>query len=82
MDQPTVERIRTAISEYLNVSPAEIVPEVSYIEDLGADSLDLVGLVANLESEFDISIPETDYEKLVTFGDTLAYLDNRLLAVQ
>jgi acyl carrier protein len=82
METVTVERIRTAISSYLNVEPSKIQSEVSYIVDLGADSLDLVGLIANLEKELQIDIPEEDYELLTTFGETLSYLEAKLGPVQ
>ena len=59
-------------------SKEEIKPEASFIDDLGADSLDIVELVMAMEEEFDIEIPDDDAEKIQTIGDALAYVKTRL----
>jgi len=72
------ERVTHIIVNHLNVSQAEVVPEASFVDDLGADSLDIVELVMAMEEEFDIEIPDDDAEKIQTIGDALAYLKERL----
>jgi acyl carrier protein len=74
------ERISEIIVTQLGATPAEIVPEASFIDDLGADSLDLVEMVMAMEEAFDIEIPDDDAEKLQTIGDAVAYLKTRLEA--
>ena len=66
------------IVEQLGASREEIVPEASFIDDLGADSLDIVELVMAMEEAFDIEIPDEDAEKIQTFGDVVSYLKDRL----
>ena len=68
------EKVREIISEKLNVDPDEIKLESSIVDDLGADSLDIVELVMALEEEFDIEIPDADAEKVVTVGDVVEYI--------
>ncbi len=65
------------IVEQLGVSREEIVPEASFIDDLGADSLDIVELVMAIEEKFDIEIPDDDAEKIQTIGDAFAYIRER-----
>ena len=71
-------RITDLIVEQLGVSKDEIVMKASFIDDLGADSLDIVELVMSMEEEFDIEIPDEDAEKIQTIGDAIAYLEERL----
>ena len=66
------------IVEQLGASREEIVPEASFVDDLGADSLDIVELVMAMEEAFDIEIPDEDAEKIQTFGDAVSYLKDRL----
>jgi acyl carrier protein len=66
------------IIEQLGVTKEEMVPEASFIDDLGADSLDIVELVMAMEETFDIEIPDDDAEKIQTIGDAVAYLRDRL----
>jgi acyl carrier protein len=73
-------RISDIIVEQLGVSKEEIKPEASFIDDLGADSLDIVELVMAMEEEFDIEIPDDDAEKIQTIGDALSYLKERVSA--
>jgi acyl carrier protein len=66
------------IVEQLGASQEEIVPGASFVDDLGADSLDIVELVMAMEEAFDIEIPDEDAEKVQTFGDVVSYLKGRL----
>ena len=72
------ERITDLIVEQLGVSRDEVVAKASFVDDLGADSLDIVELVMSLEESFDIESPDEDAEKLQTIGDATAYLKERL----
>ncbi len=71
-------RVTDLIVEQLGVSKDEIVMNASFIDDLGADSLDIVELVMSMEEEFDLEIPDEDAEKIQTIGDAIAYLEERL----
>jgi len=66
------------ISQNLGVSTDEIVPDASFIDDLGADSLDIVELVMLIEREFDIEIPDEDAEKISTVQDAIDYINDHL----
>ncbi|ADL69002.1 acyl carrier protein [Thermoanaerobacterium saccharolyticum] len=70
------EKIRDIIVEQLGVDPEEVTMESSFIDDLGADSLDIVELIMALEEEFDVEIPDEDAEKIKTVGDVVEYLKN------
>ena len=72
------ERIRQLIVDQLGVSAEEIRPEVSFLDDLGADSLDIVELVMAMEEEFDVEIPDDDAEKIQTIGDAFAYIKEKV----
>jgi acyl carrier protein len=74
------QRVTDLIVEQLGVSRDEVVPRASFIDDLGADSLDIVELVMCLEEEFDIEIPDEDAEKIQTIGDAISYLKECLEA--
>ena len=76
----TEGRVREIICEHLGVGEEEVTPEASFIEDLGADSLDIVELVMAMEEEFDVEIPDDDAEKIQTIGDAIAYLKEKLEA--
>ncbi|MDH5306040.1 MAG: acyl carrier protein [Myxococcales bacterium] len=76
----TDERVSRIIVDQLGVSLEEIRPESSFIDDLGADSLDIVELVMAMEEEFDIEIPDEDAERIRTIGDAYAYVRERLEA--
>ncbi|MFN2363645.1 MAG: acyl carrier protein [Halarsenatibacteraceae bacterium] len=69
------ERVKNLIVEELAVDPDEVTIESSFIDDLGADSLDVVELVMALEEEFDIEIPDEDAEKIETVQDAIDYLE-------
>ena len=68
------EKIKNIIVEQLQVSETAITEDASFIDDLGADSLDLVELIMALEEEFGIEIPDGDAEKVVTVGDVVNYI--------
>ncbi len=71
----TEDKIKKVIAEKLSVDLEEVVMEASFVDDLGADSLDLVELIMSMEEEFDLEIPDDDAEKLVTVQDALNYLN-------
>ncbi|TAK47384.1 MAG: acyl carrier protein [Saprospiraceae bacterium] len=68
------ERVTKIIVEKLGVEESEVTPEASFTNDLGADSLDTVELIMELEKEFDISIPDEQAEKIQTVGQAIEYL--------
>lgn len=68
--------VKKVVVEQLNVDEASIKMESKIIEDLGADSLDVVELIMALEEKFDIEIPDADAEKLVKIEDVVTYIDN------
>lgn len=69
------ERVRDLVVEQLGVSQDQVTPQASFIDDLGADSLDTVELVMAFEEEFGIDIPDEDAEKMVTVNDAIKYLE-------
>ncbi len=71
------ERIKNIIVEQLGVGLDEVTPEASFIEDLGADSLDIVELIMALEEEYDMEIPDEDAEKIQTVNDVTTYVQGR-----
>ncbi len=75
MSQETVEaRVKALIADQLGVGEDEILPEKSFIEDLGADSLDIVELVMTIEEVFEIDIPDDDAENIRTVKDAMDYI--------
>lgn len=73
--RPSIEaRIREIIAEQLGLRIEEIKNEASFLEDLGADSLDIVELIMAMEEEFDVEIPDEDAEKMLTVQDTIDYV--------
>ncbi len=68
------EKIAKIICEQLDVPENDVVPEASFVDDLGADSLDQVELIMAMEEEFDISIPDEDAEKIATVKDAIDYV--------
>ena len=74
------DKIKEIIVEQLGVAADEVVPEASFIDDLGADSLDIVELVMALEEEWGIEIPDDDAEKIQTIQDAINYIEERVKA--
>lgn len=74
------ERLRSIVVEQLGVSKEEVTNEASFIEDLGADSLDIVELIMALEEEYEIEIPDEDAEKMQAFNDVVSYITEKLAA--
>ena len=72
------EKVKEIIVNQLGVSDTAVTMEASFIDDLGADSLDIVELVMALEEEFDIEIPDEDAEKAVTVGDVVDYMKENI----
>lgn len=72
------EKIIGMIAEELGLSPEEVKPEATFIEDLGADSLDVVELIMKMEEEFNISIPDEDAEKIKTVQDAINYIKSKV----
>jgi acyl carrier protein len=71
------ERVKAIIVEQLGVSLEDVKPAASFIEDLGADSLDIVELIMALEEEYDLEIPDEDAEKIQTVDDVTKYIQNK-----
>jgi acyl carrier protein len=71
------EKVKDIIVEQLGVNPEQVTPTASFIEDLGADSLDIVELVMAFEEEFSVEVPDEDAEKLQTVGDVNKYIEER-----
>ena len=74
------ERVKEIIMEQLGVSAEQVTPAASFIDDLGADSLDTVELVMALEEEFGVEIPDENAEKIRSVGDAMGYLKEHLAA--
>jgi acyl carrier protein len=70
-----IEKVKQIISEQLGVEESEVTPSASFVDDLGADSLDTVELVMALEEQFDIEIPDEDAEKIRTVQDAIDYIE-------
>ncbi len=68
--------VKEVVVEQLNVNPDEVKEESKFVEDLGADSLDVVELVMALEEKFDIEIPDEDAEKITTVSDAIKFIEN------
>jgi len=73
----TFDRVKKVVVEQLDVSPEEVTPTASFVEDLGADSLDVVELVMAFEEEFQIEIPDEDAEKISKVEDAVSYIDEK-----
>ncbi len=70
-------KVKKIISEQLSVPEEDVVPEASFVDDLGADSLDLVELIMAMEEAFDVSIPDEDAEKIKTVKDAMDYVSKQ-----
>ena len=71
--EEVVEKLKTIVSDRLGVEKDQVTPEKSFVEDLGADSLDIVELIMGIEEEFEIEIPDDDAEKLTSVGEAMKY---------
>ncbi|MBP6962797.1 MAG: acyl carrier protein [Armatimonadetes bacterium] len=74
---PTFDRVKKVVVEQLDVNEEEVTSDASFVDDLGADSLDVVELVMGLEEEFDIEIPDEDAEKITTVADAVGYIEEK-----
>ncbi len=75
--EDTVKRLKDLIADKLRVNVADVRQDASFIDDLGADSLDIVELVMAIEKEFDIAIPDEDAEKIATVQDAINYITDK-----
>jgi len=73
-----MDRVKELVVEQLGVDAEEVTEEATFIDDLGADSLDIVELVMAFEEEFDLEIPDEDAEKIRTVGDAVEYIKSKL----
>jgi acyl carrier protein len=80
MGETVTEKVREIVASQLGVEESEVTPEASILDDLGADSLDVVELVMALEEEFDLEVPDEDVETLRTIGDVARYIAERVRA--
>jgi acyl carrier protein len=71
-------KLKELVIDRLNVEEDQIKPDASFVEDLGADSLDIVELIMGIEEEFDVEIPDEDAEKLTNVAEALAYVKGKL----
>ena len=76
-DKSIEEKVKDIIVEQLGVNPEQVTTTASFIEDLGADSLDTVELVMAFEEEFSVEVPDEDAEKLQTVGDVVKYIEEK-----
>lgn len=76
------ERVTQIIVDQLGVESSEVMPEASFVDDLGADSLDRVELIMAFEENFDMEIPDDDAEKIVTVQDAIAYIQKNAKSVK
>ncbi len=73
-----LEKIKEIVAEQLDVDPEEVVPEASFVDDLGADSLDLTELIMAMEDEFGMEIDDEEAQKLRTVQDVIDYIESKL----
>jgi acyl carrier protein len=76
--EEVLAKLKDLVMDRLNVEEDQIKPEASFVEDLGADSLDIVELIMGIEEEFEVEIPDEDAEKLTNVGEALAYVKTKL----
>lgn len=76
-DKSVEEKVKEIIVEQLSVNAEQVTPEAKFVEDLGADSLDVVELVMAFEEEFGVEVPDEDAEKLLTVGDVIKYIEEK-----
>lgn len=75
-NEEIVKQVKDIIVDKLGVEESEVTETASFTNDLGADSLDTVELIMELEKEFDLTIPDEEAEKIVTVGDAIAFIEN------
>ena len=75
MNSDIFEKVRKIIADKLDIEPDKISPDASFLDDLGADSLDIVELIMELEEEFNLEIPDEDAEKIRTVADAVTYIE-------
>ena len=73
----TLERVKKVLVEQLDVDASSITPEASIVDDLGADSLDIVEIIMGLEDQFDVEIPDEDAEKITTVQEIINYVQQK-----
>ncbi|HHU70328.1 MAG TPA: acyl carrier protein [Thermoanaerobacterales bacterium] len=73
-----LDKVKQIVADQLGIDEDEVLPEASFIDDLGADSLDVVELIMAFEEEFDLEIPDEDAEKIVFVKDVVEYLKNNI----
>lgn len=71
-------KVKEIIVDQLGVDEEDVTPDASFIDDLGADSLDIVELIMAFEEEFDIEIPDEDAEKITTVGEAVEYIESKI----
>jgi len=76
MEQTIEDGIRAVVCEQLKVSPDKVTPEATFVEDLGADSLDVVELMMAVEEKYEMDIPDEDAEKITTVQDVINYIES------
>jgi len=76
--EPIQEKVRRVIADQLGVKTQEVTDTAKFVDDLGADSLDIVELIMELEDKFLIAIPDDEADKLITVGDAIKYIEKRI----
>ena len=75
LEKEIFQKLKSIVVEQLGVNDENVTMEATFVDDLAADSLDIVELVMNIEEEFDLEIPDSDAEKIVTIGDVVKYIE-------
>lgn len=76
-EEEIFEKVKSIVVEQLGVDEANVKKEATFVDDLSADSLDIVELIMGIEEEFEIEIPDSDAEKIVTVGDVVDYIKDK-----
>lgn len=77
LEEDIFKKLKTIVVDQLGVNEEDVRMESTFVDDLSADSLDIVELVMTIEEEFDVEIPDQDAEKIVTIGDVVKYLEEQ-----